>query len=143
MFVIKVNGQAHLWLNSESDDFLRFLPDHFGVPADQIEVQKLESKEKAREIMEFLSEGGDRSIQLSGNKVEKIKHIPEKREPPLFKVGDPDPDDPAKTLKANDARTKEKVTPAKNEKQGEELLKSLKKWPYDDQGNFLGNEFQA
>ena len=39
MFLIKVNGNTHIWGNKEQDDFLQFLPAHFGVTKEEIEVK--------------------------------------------------------------------------------------------------------
>lgn len=38
MFVVRIAGRNHIWHNKVGDDFLQFLPDHFGVHPDEIEA---------------------------------------------------------------------------------------------------------
>ncbi len=52
MFIVTAHNKKHIFLNKKEDDFTRYLPDYFGVPAKEIEVQYVKNAhdEKKKEM---------------------------------------------------------------------------------------------
>lgn len=139
MFIIEVNGKKHLWHNSLEDDFLQFLPNHFGCEPKDITVHAL-TKEEAKEAKRFMKESGNGLVIEQGKMKLAKMTLGEMLEPEL-KVGDEDPDKPGKLVKENDPRTLPKQADPTIDVKKELKLKKVE-WPYDENGKFLGHELK-
>jgi hypothetical protein len=130
MFIIEVKGERYIWENKKEDDFLQFLPKHFDCLPEEISVHALADAD----IKEMKKEDpADVTREFAaGGKIKKVKITP-----PSLKEGEDDPEKPGTPVKASDPRTRERRTTLKVVSG-----QKLKKWPYDEKGEFLGHEFE-
>ena len=64
MFVIKANEEKHFYHNSIKDDFLRYMPLHFGVEQKDLDVWFLPDSLKRRRV-EIWMNGEGRAVDIS------------------------------------------------------------------------------
>lgn len=111
MFLIKVKGESkwHPWYNKIEDIFLSYIPLQmtrmYGrkIGHDDIEVHYV-SNEQESALCKMHNEKSDRTyFKVKSGKVKLWNHTPEI--PAQYQVGDVDPNDNTKTLKASDPRT--------------------------------------
>lgn len=67
MFIIKFNGQNHIWKNEINDDFLKFIPDRFDVDPNDMEVYYIPKSKRKLIKMENL----ESETKLHGEKMKK------------------------------------------------------------------------
>jgi hypothetical protein len=139
MFLITVKGKQHIWENGIQDDFLQFLPKHFGCDASEIEVEYI--NEAGHVSLRAEMQKGDRQFEKQNGRIKAVKVRPAREEPPSLAVGDDDPDDAGKKVKANDPRTKKRVIPEEKEELVSVKLHKLVEWPYEGK-RFKGNRVE-
>jgi len=174
MFKIEVTNfkgqlESHLWQNNIEDDFLRFLPNQFGVPKENFTIYKfLENVNLANRILKDnennfvdLLETGKADIKRKfkkqfdvGEKVEKtqfenIKTEAENCFSDLSQITISIPTLESETV--NEGQEDEFVLEFYTIPEGHILTTDiiqtvqeyvgieLQQWPYDEDGNFLGN----
>ena len=120
MWIIKANGEEHLWDNAKDDDFLQFVPKHLGCKAEDIEAYWVEG------VSSLEVYNKDREYTFDGKKIEwSTREI---------KVNSADYDN-GEYLGRSDKVIKER------EILGSASASKLKGWPYK-YGKFSGNELE-
>ena len=129
MFVIQVTSlenqvSKHYWINKNSDDFIRFLPNNFGVPKENLKFWMFDDSEFfiIENLLKSQNENEERFLDLSENsKIKVVKKVKAQIE--------------VLNQETNETEIQEvdEITVLR------EVLGSEIAFPYDSSMNFLGN----
>ncbi len=131
MFIVEAVGNREIFNNSLKDDFLQFLPNHFGcepseITAYYVEDSEFEKWKKRNRGVEF-----EVILDATSPKVSIMRWHPPAEITPNLQPGDDDPNKPGQKVGPLDPRTEPSMAPAYRELVMSMDGKKLAAWPYE------------